>query len=168
MSFFRFSTEANAVRRKAERQATNRALCVPARAASTATMQGATGPAIPKPEAKRNAHLLSMADGMPCLLRVPNVCTADKATTVSCHSNLSIHGKAGARKADDHYTVWGCMACHSWLDQGRALAAEKESAFMAGHARQVAAWRGIATYDPFIKDRDAAQWALDQLNASSA
>jgi hypothetical protein len=133
-----------------------------------ATTAGGLGRAAPKTVEHRNAHLLAMAKGMRCLLRVPGVCDDRRDTTVACHSNLSIHGKAGARKADDHYTVWGCAACHAWLDQGNASAADKERTFMAGHVRMVEAWRGIATYDPFIKDRDAARWALERLGATPA
>ena len=120
----------------------------------------------PKSAAKRNAHLRDMARGMPCLLRVPGVCTQDRATVVCCHSNLSIHGKAGARNADDHYSVWGCSACHAWLDQGSAPKAQKTAAFMAAHLAQVLEWRAIA-FDTRSapRDRAAAQWALDLLNA---
>lgn len=107
-----------------------------------------------------------MARGMPCLLRVPGVCTHDRATVVCCHSNLSIHGKAGARKADDHYSVWGCAACHRWLDQGPAPRAQKAAAFMAAHLAQVLEWRAIA-YDSSSapRDRSAALWALGLLNS---
>lgn len=108
-----------------------------------------------------------MARGMPCLLQVPGVCSHDRATVVCCHSNLSIHGKAGARKADDHYSVWGCAACHRWLDQGPAPKAQKYSAFMAAHLRQVLEWRAIA-FDPASapSDRSAALWALERLNST--
>ena len=120
----------------------------------------------PKPQAHRNSHLRDMARGMPCLLQVPGVCCHDRATVVCCHSNLSIHGKAGARKADDHYSVWGCAACHRWLDQGQAPRAEKEGSFMAAHLRQVLEWRAVAfdtTSAP--RDRNAALWALERLNS---
>lgn len=130
------------------------------------TYSGGTSAPVPKPVEHRNPHLLSMANGMPCLLLVPGICNHRQDTTVSCHSNLSIHGKAGARKADDQYTVWGCAACHEWLDRGKAPAALKEKTFMEAHARQVLAWRGIAQFDPFLKDKRAAQWALDLLNAT--
>lgn len=121
---------------------------------------------LPKPKAHRNGHLRDMARGMPCLLQVPGVCCHDRATVVCCHSNLSIHGKAGARKADDHYSVWGCAACHSWLDRGPAPKAEKYSAFMAAHLRQVLEWRAVA-FDPASapRDRNAALWALERLNS---
>src|SRR5690606_8631872 len=104
---------------------------------------------------------------MPCLLRVPGICTHDRSTVVCCHSNLSIHGKAGARKADDHYSVWGCAACHRWLDQGSAPRAQKEYAFMAAHLRQVLEWRAIA-FDTrsAARDRAAALWAIELLNSS--
>lgn len=122
--------------------------------------------AAPKSAAHRNAHLREMARGMPCLLRVPGVCTQDRATVVCCHSNLSIHGKAGARKADDHYSVWGCAACHQWLDQGAAPRAQKAATFMSAHLAQVLEWRAIA-FDSRSAPRDqaAALWALGLLNS---
>lgn len=121
----------------------------------------------PKSAAQRNAHLRDMARGMPCLLRVPDVCTQNRATVVCCHSNLSIHGKAGARKADDQYSVWGCAACHSWLDQGPAPRAQKAAAFMAAHLAQVLEWRAIAFDGSSApRDRAAAVWALARLNAT--
>ena len=122
----------------------------------------------PKTIQHRNSTLLAMAKGMPCLLRVPGVCQGGTETTVAAHSNLSIHGKAGARKADDQYSVWGCMACHiGWLDQGRAPRAAKKAAFMAAHMRQVEEWRFIAADmgNP-ISNRNAALWALALLNAT--
>lgn len=121
----------------------------------------------PKTKAQRNAHLRDMARGMPCLLRVPGICTQDRATVVCCHSNLSIHGKAGARKADDHYSVWGCAACHRWLDQGTAPRAQKAAAFMTAHLAQVLEWRAIAFDGSSApRDRAAAAWALARLNAT--
>lgn len=120
----------------------------------------------PKTKAHRNGHLRYMARGMPCLLRVPGVCTQDRATVVCCHSNLSTHGKAGARRADDQYSVWGCSACHSWLDQGSAPRAQKTATFMAAHLAQVLEWRAIA-FDTRSapRDRAAALWALGLLNS---
>lgn len=118
----------------------------------------------PKDPPSRNPHLLSMARGMPCLLRVPGICNNDTDTVVAAHSNLGRHGKGGARKAHDHYSVWACARCHTWLDQGQATRIQREQAFMAGHARQVAEWLTISNdprEDP--KDRKAALWALDEL-----
>jgi hypothetical protein len=121
----------------------------------------------PKTEPKRNNSLLKMARNRPCLLCIPVICTHGTATTVACHSNLSIHGKAGARKADDCYTVWGCSACHAWLDQGPAPKTQKAAAFMRAHLAQVLEWRAIVS-NGLESDgaRRAAQWALDQLNAT--
>ncbi|WPB58621.1 hypothetical protein [Xylophilus sp. GOD-11R] len=149
----------------------------PSRAApllqSRSLHRGATGARapsapIPKTEPKRNPHLLAMARGKPCLLCVAGGvarCTWD--STVAAHSNLSIHGKAGARKADDQYTVWLGDYHHRWLDQGPATAAAKEAAFMRAHLLQVQEWRWIASsYSAVDADQKAAQWALNQLNAS--
>lgn len=120
--------------------------------------------AVAKPKEWRNPHLLAMAKGKPCLFRIPGVCNHNPETTVAAHSNLSMHGKAKARKADDCYTAWGCSACHSWLDQGGAEADVKELAFTLAHIDQVLEWRKIAldrTASP--KDRASAIAALTRL-----
>lgn len=119
------------------------------------------GEACPKPVEHRNPALLAMARGKPCLLLVPGVCNCQPASTVACHSNFSIHGKAGARKADDQHTVWGGAACHRWLDQGPAPYEEKLAVFLAAQARQVLKWQAIVgdmSYTP--RERAAAHWAL--------
>jgi len=128
---------------------------------------GTSGRPAPKTEPYRDAALLEMARGRPCLLLVPGACTHRLDQTVACHSNLSIHGKAGARKADDCYSSWGCAECHRWLDQGRADAFLKETAFMQAHLSQVLAWRQIAA-DPGepVRFRRAALRALERLNAT--
>jgi len=168
MSFRRREVEEWRLRRVKQRAANLAALAsaVPRRAS---TYSGGTTGAAPKPETYRDPALLEMARGRPCLLLVPGVCNHRIDTTVAAHSNLSIHGKAGARKADDQYSVWGCSACHYWLDFSKALANQKESAFMLAHARQVLAWRLIAM-DPNepARYRNAARWALERLNATTA
>jgi hypothetical protein len=166
MTFGRNLQEARE-RREAEKAANMAALCAPSRSLHRGTYAGATTEADPKPVEHRNAALLALAKDRPCLLMVPAVCNHRTDTTVACHSNLSVHGKAGARKADDHYSVWGCSACHFWLDFGKAASAQKEMAFMLAHARQVLGWRLIAQdrQEP-ESARRAAQWALDLLNAT--
>lgn len=128
---------------------------------------GGTAGADPKTQPYRDPVLLEMARGRPCLLMVPAICNHRLDTTVAAHSNLSIHGKAGARKADDFYAVESCRACHYWLDFGKASAATKLDAFMNGHALQVLAWRLRAT-DPTEPERfrRAARRALERLNAT--
>lgn len=118
-----------------------------------------------KTKARRNRRALNLARQEPCLLMVPMVCNRDKATTVSCHSNWGEHGKAGARRADDAYVVFGCSACHFWLDQGSSASGEaKRAVFDAGLLRQKRRWQEIAD-DPLRGDADrrAARWALDIL-----
>jgi hypothetical protein len=106
-----------------------------------------------------------MANGKPCLLDINDVCMGGTETTVACHSNSSAHGKAGARKADDQYSVWGCFNCHRWLDQGKTPIEEKQLIFWLAHIDQQHYWWEIAA-GPSGKDQRAAQWALDQLAAS--
>ena len=98
-------------------------------------------------------------------MRVPGVCNDDRETTVAAHSNLHEHGKAGARKADDQYSVWACARCHSWLDSSySATLEEKRAAFELAHVRQQHAWTKIAA-DPARSEREraAAQWALERV-----
>jgi hypothetical protein len=127
--------------------------------------------AVPKTEPYRDAALLELARGRPCLLLVPGVCSHRVDTVVAAHSNFGIHGKGGARKADDVHSCAACHSCHAWLDQpighGGPTKAQKEAAFMAAHSRQVLAWRVIAT-DPAEPERfrNAAHRALEHLNAT--
>jgi hypothetical protein len=151
-------------RREAEKAANMEALCTPSRAISRGTYAGSTAGPVPKTQEQRNPHLLAMANGMPCLLLVPGVCSHRIDTVVACHSNQGAHGKAGARKADDQFTVWGCASCHAWLDQGSAPAAYKSLVFAGGMNRQRLAWEQIArSPNESDADRRAAQWALDRL-----
>ena len=171
---FRPSNPARAAQRRdadaqarRDKQARNRSALAATRGRAARMGPAELTPA-PKTEAARNPTLLQLARGRICLLCVltgQRVCHPD--STVAAHSNLPIHGKAGARKADDPYTVWLGDLHHRWLDQGTAPAAAKEAAFMAAHVAQVDAWRRIAN-DPTEpqRNRRAAAWALERLNAS--
>lgn len=135
--------------------------------ATLAMIQPTRPTVIPKAPEQRNPALLEMARGRPCLLAVPGVCRGGTESTVAAHSNEARHGKGMARKASDAYTVWGCSACHTWLDQGPARKVLKVAAFMRGHSDQVLAWRQIAlNTGEKPRFRKAAQWALDTLNAT--
>lgn len=125
-----------------------------------------TGPAelraAPKTAREENAHYRAMARDRDCQLLVPGVCSFDRATVVLAHSNW--HDKGAGRKASDYWGVWACYSCHTWLDQGRALEAQKKMAFAFGLRRMQAELQKIVD-DPGqkIRDREAAQWALDRL-----
>lgn len=97
--------------------------------------------ALPKQEKLRNATLLGMARGEPCMLQVPGVCNRDSATSVQCHSNLGMHGKGKGTKAHDCFSFSGCSACHFWLDQDKHPSyEEKQAATMLALERQVQRW----------------------------
>lgn len=68
-----------------------------------------------------DAKMRNACNGQICYLRVPGVCRRwdPEETIVPAHSNEGAHGKAGARKADDRYTVPACFWCHAWLDTDR-------------------------------------------------
>lgn len=100
---------------------------------------------IEKDNLYRDRDLLDLARDEECLMRVPGVCKIDRVTTVSAHSNQAKHGKGGAIKAHDTYSVWACARCHAWLDQGHSATQEQKiAAWAAGFRRQVIAWRAIA------------------------
>ncbi len=117
-----------------------------------------------KVPAKRNPALLAMAKGKHCLLVVTPFCRGiDGSTTVAAHSNSAAHGKGKSLKADDTYSVWACVVCHTWLDQGDASREEREQAFLVGHQRQLKAWKDIAeNIMAKPKEVEAARWALKQ------
>ncbi|MDN8617845.1 nuclease domain-containing protein [Variovorax ginsengisoli] len=123
--------------------------------------------AVPKSPRAENKHLLSMARGRPCLIRSP-ICDGGTDTTVACHGGGVANGKGTGYKVGDHLTAWGCHCCNHYTDAyGGATRAQKTAAFMAGHLRQVLAWRAIvADQSQPPKDRAAARWALDHLNAT--
>lgn len=83
--------------------------------------------------------------GEPCYLKVPGVClgAAGRKTVVPCHSNQGAHGKGAGIKAKDEFSVPGCMACHSWLDQNTKGTPKevKFAAFDAAFAR----WEPVRT-----------------------
>jgi hypothetical protein len=119
--------------------------------------------AAPKTVELRNGPLLAMAEKRDCLLRVPGVCSFDVLTTVACHSNQGVHGKAGARKADDHYSVWGCWACHAWLDQDGIEYEIRVERFAAAMLLQIEQWQIVAaSLTESESNRRAARWALFQ------
>ncbi|KGD36841.1 nuclease domain-containing protein [Burkholderia pseudomallei] len=76
---------------------------------------------IKRPTVAEGSKYLAARRGEPCFLRVPGVCRLNPLdeTVVPCHSNQSRHGKAGAMKARNEFTVPGCGACHAWIDQNR-------------------------------------------------
>lgn len=122
---------------------------------------------IEKTEREENPHYRAMARDKDCMLLVPGVCTFDRSTVVLAHSNW--HDKAAARKASDYWGVWACYGCHSWLDQGKAIEAQKKVAFARGLERMKVELKKIV-HDPTqkVRDRDAAAWSLERIRASAS
>ncbi|ARP53655.1 hypothetical protein ALFP_1768 [Alcaligenes faecalis] len=56
-------------------------------------------------------------------------------SVVPCHSNQAKHGKGMGIKANDKFTVPGCMACHRFIDQSGAPKAEKFALWDSAYAR---------------------------------
>jgi hypothetical protein len=75
-----------------------------------------------RPTNAEGKRFIDACRGEECYLRVPGVCCSigwAHESVVDCHSNQARHGKAGARKADNEFTVPGCGPCHAWIDQNR-------------------------------------------------
>lgn len=148
---------------RAERKASNMAaLCVPTRALHRGVYAPAAEvpSAAPKTKTYRDATLLEMAHGRPCLLLVPGVCNHRLDSTVACHEN---EGKGMAIKAPDSRSVWGCYACHTFYDQGTAPRGYKRELFAQAMQMQVQAWQEIAAdrSEP-ERFRNAARRALEK------
>ncbi|RDU99215.1 nuclease domain-containing protein [Trinickia dinghuensis] len=90
-----------------------------------------------KKRAWHDKKMLDVCRGQICYLRVPGTCPCrePEETIVPCHSNFSEHGKGGARKADDKYTVPGCFWCHAWFDTGGAPLEQKREVFDIAYSR---------------------------------
>jgi len=84
---------------------------------------------VKKPTVAEGAKYLDACRGEECYLRVPGVCCSigwAHPAGVHCHSNQMRHGKAGARKADNLFTVPGCGPCHAFIDQNRVGTPKQE------------------------------------------
>lgn len=125
---------------------------------------GGTTGAAPKEEPYRDAALLEMARGRPCLMLVPGVCNHRTDSTVAAHEN---EGKGMGIKAPDHRSVWACYACHTFYDQGPAPRGYKRELFAAAMQMQEQAWEQVAK-DKAEPDRlrRAARRALERLDAT--
>lgn len=62
----------------------------------------------------RSKAITDGAQGMPCALRFPGICTHDTAKTVWCH--LPGIGKSMTSKVSDPHGAFGCHACHDAID----------------------------------------------------
>lgn len=116
----------------------------------------------------RDADLLKLAQGQPCLLNCHPYCLGDEgSTTVAAHSNQLIHGKGRGLKADDCMTVWACQKCHDHIDAGSVLSKrQKAKIFDDAWYRQVGEWHKIAdtfTIKPWKKE--AAERVLKHIGA---
>ncbi len=140
------------------------------RAPNYASAAGMSTP-VPKEPRLENPYLLEMAREVPrpCLLSVPGVCIAGSITVpvacCACHGNSSIYGKGGHKKAHDFFSVWGCHACHTWLDTtAKASGDDRQAAFAIALDRQINEWL-IISLEPATtqRDYDAVTWALHHL-----
>jgi len=102
-----------------------------------------------------DAKMRNACDRQICYLRVPTRCPLrdPEETIVPAHSNESAHGKGGARKADDRYTVPACMWCHQWLDNSDAPRALK-----------FATWRRAYREWSLVRDGAADEWVQELEN----
>lgn len=62
--------------------------------------------------------LTDYANGKPCLIRVPGVCSFQDEQTVACHLPLADYHGTGL-KAADMFFAFGCFNCHDAVDRRR-------------------------------------------------
>lgn len=115
-----------------------------------------------KGEPQKNAHLLSMARGRPCLIRSP-LCNFNPETTVACHGAGVANGKGLGYKVSDAMTVWGCSGCNHYTDAyGGATKRQKTEAFALALIAQGEQFKAILeSVHTSPRDRAAARWWLD-------
>ena len=78
----------------------------------------------------RNRDLLDLAKHAPhCMLcGKPN-----EGDVVAMHSNSHIHGKGAMLKAGDNWSAFGCMSCHTRIDQGPESREARQVLWMRAH-----------------------------------
>lgn len=107
----------------------------------------------------------------PCMLNIPGQCRLpgrrSEGQCVACHGNHSDFNKAGAEKAHDFFSVWGCSWCHTWLDSSYSASGEdRQDAFRMALFHQIQRWselRAGVTIRP--KDSEPIDRALRELIA---
>lgn len=62
----------------------------------------------------RSQKIRDSARGHPCTLNLPGICIGGTETTVLCH--IRDRHKGMGQKASDHSAVYGCFACHAYID----------------------------------------------------
>lgn len=77
----------------------------------------------------RDRKWLDFLRTLPCMLRIPRVCTGDRNSSVPAHSNHQRHGRGSSFKSSDNFAVPSCNECHEWYDRGQAQREEKYDAF---------------------------------------
>ncbi|KAF1006763.1 MAG: putative nuclease YbcO [Luteibacter sp.] len=82
----------------------------------------------PKMTAARRA-----AEGRPCMIRVPGICSHDVGTVVLCHYRLAT---GAGQKPDDEQGAWGCSRCHDAVD-GRLKTIHTTTELRLWHAEGV-------------------------------
>ena len=84
-------------------------------------------------------NLRKLANGKPCMVRLPGVCNFNSDTTVLAHIRRG--GVAGmGKKPPDLCGLWACSDCHDVIDGRRPhLRQDLESDILEGLCRTLAA-----------------------------
>lgn len=112
---------------------------------------------VKKPTVAEGSKYIAACRGEECYLRVPGVCVSrgwSHDSVVDCHSNQGRHGKAGARKADNIFTVPGCGPCHKWIDQNECGTPKQEKFDVWDRAYE--AWEPVRARKMGIESQVAA------------
>lgn len=62
-----------------------------------------------------STKLRNSARGQPCMFAIPGICNGNPETTVLCHAPNEIRGMGA--KGHDYAAAFGCLDCHTALDQ---------------------------------------------------
>lgn len=84
----------------------------------------------------RSPALLKLAQGAPCLIQIPGLCTG--RNVVACHSNWQEHGKGVGLKGHDCFIAFGCQQCHEAIDGRNKLEKDdRRHYWRQGHDRTI-------------------------------
>lgn len=78
-------------------------------------------------------NLRKLAQGQPCMVRLPGHCNRNPDTTVLAHYRLAGYAGMGQKPDDWSFGAWACSSCHDACD-GRVDTEHDRAAIRLAHA----------------------------------
>lgn len=120
-----------------------------------------------------STKLRNSARGQPCTLAIPGHCQGGTETTVLCHAPSEIKGLGN--KSHDFHAAFGCVGCHTALDQHKLPKADEAFYWLRGVMRTQSEWlrlglmfvAGVDADKPKTRPKKPTKWPTRKLESRS-